>query len=103
MNLNKLKIIEKKEDITFGDIKHIDSNRNEYWFARELMLALEYTKWENFHKVIKNAMISCENSNYSVVECFPDLRKTSKMPNGGVKNMDQFHNAGYKGLYNGDL
>ena len=24
------------------------------------------------------------------------------MPNGGVKNFDKFHNAGYKVLYNGE-
>ena len=24
------------------------------------------------------------------------------MPNGGVKNFGKFHNAGYKGLYNGE-
>jgi len=80
--------IKKKEDIiTFEDIKHIDSNNNEYWNARELMIALEYSKWENFHKVIKNAMIACENSNYTIAGCFPEVRKTSKMPNGGVKKI----------------
>ena len=29
---------------TFESIKHIDENGNEYWEARELMLALDYTK-----------------------------------------------------------
>lgn len=27
---------------TFEDIKHIDENGNEYWYARELMIALGY-------------------------------------------------------------
>ncbi len=81
------KIISKniKNNTTFEDIKHIDENGYEYWNARELMMALEYSKWENFHNVIKNAMVACENSNYNIVECFPEVRKTSKMPNGGVK------------------
>ena len=83
------KIISKniKNNTTFEDIKHIDENGYEYWNARELMMALEYSKWENFHKVIKNAMVACENSNYNIVECFPEVRKTSKMPNGGVKKI----------------
>ena len=39
------------------------------------MKVLEYSKWENFKKVIKKAMISCENSNISAKDCFPDIRK----------------------------
>ena len=33
---------------TFEDIKHIDEDGNEFWYARELMVVLEYTKWGNF-------------------------------------------------------
>ncbi len=47
--------IEKYEEKTFESIKHIDECGNEFWEARELMSLLEYRKWENFHKVIKNA------------------------------------------------
>ena len=36
----------------FDDIKHINENGEEYWFARELMPLLEYSKWENFNNVI---------------------------------------------------
>jgi len=77
--------IKKYNETIFEDIKHIDEYGNEYWYARELMIALEYSKWENFHKVIKSAMVACENSNNNIVECFPEVRKTSKMPNGGAK------------------
>jgi|GEM_PF-1023628 len=37
-------------DKTFEEIKHIDELGNEYWEARELMSALEYSKWEHFTK-----------------------------------------------------
>ena len=72
------KIISKKikNNTTFENIKHIDENGYEYWLARELMIALEYSKWENFHKVIKNAMVACENSNYNINDCFPEVRKS---------------------------
>ena len=36
----------------FVDIKYLDEYGNEYWYARELMLLLEYSKWENFNNVI---------------------------------------------------
>ena len=177
--MNEMKMYKEK---TFDDIKHIDEFGNEYWKARELMIALEYSKWENFHKVIRTAMNACENSNNNINDCFPEVRKSiisgkgkesyiidyklnryacylivqnadprketialgqtyfaiqtrkqeltekeySKLTEdekrfyqrsltkkgnyslnqaakkAGVKNFDKFHNAGYKGLYNGE-
>ena len=59
----------------FDSIKHINELGFEYWEARELMKVLEYNKWENFHKVIKNAMITCENSGCIISDHFPEVRK----------------------------
>lgn len=73
-----------KEYKCFEDIKRIRPDGSEYWAARELAPVLDYAKWENFYKVIKRAMIACENSGRSTLECFPEVRKTSPMPNGGV-------------------
>ena len=73
--MNKLEVREEYSNQTFEDIKHVDEFGNEYWYAREIMKVLEYSKWENFKKVIKKAMISCENSNISAKDCFPDIRK----------------------------
>lgn len=171
-----------KNNKSFEDIKHIDENGIEFWYARELMTILEYNKWENFQKVINKAKNACENSGITMIDHFPDIRKTIQMPKGaektildykltryacyliaqngdtrkkvialaqtyfavqtrkqeitekeyseltedekrfyqrdltrkgnyslnktaknaGVKNFDKFHNAGYKGLYNGE-
>ena len=38
----------------FEDIKHIDKKDNKYWFSRELMPLLEYSKWESFSNTINN-------------------------------------------------
>ena len=67
--------IDKNYNKTFEDIKHIDENGIEFWYARELMHILQYLKWENFKKVIEKAMIACENSGISAKDCFPDVRK----------------------------
>ena len=171
-----------KNNKSFEDIKHIDENGVEFWYARELMPILQYSNWQNFEKIIDKAKISCKNSGISVFEHFIDVNKTIKMPKGaektildyeltryacyliaqngdsrkkvialaqtyfavqtrkqeltekeysmltedekrfyqrnltrkgnyslnqaaknaGVKNFDKFHNAGYKGLYNGE-
>ena len=58
----------------FEDIKHIDENNNEYWYARELMPLLEYSKWENFNNVIQKAVISYKNSNDDSY-WLPEVRK----------------------------
>ena len=174
--------INKNYSKTFEDIKHIDENGIEFWYARELMPVLQYAKWQNFKKIIDKAMIACKNSEISIEDCFTDIskpiisgkgkqeliedykltryacyliaqngdsrkkvialaqtyfavqtrkqeitekeysmltedekrfyqRNLTKKGNyslnqtakkSGVKNFDKFHNAGYKGLYNGE-
>ena len=59
----------------FEDIKCIDENGNEYWYARELMEVLEYSLWQNFHKIIKIAIDNCKNSNYDFSNHFIDTNK----------------------------
>ena len=48
----------------FDSIKHIDEFGHEYWYARELMVVLEYNKWQKFKEVINKAIETCNNSNY---------------------------------------
>lgn len=84
-----------KEYKRFEDIKHTKEDGTEYWSARELALALDYSKWENFSKVIKRAMIACENSGRRADECFPEVRKTSNMPKGGTKPMIDYELTRY--------
>ena len=79
-------IIEYNETI-FENIKHIDEYGIEFWYARELQMILEYKRWDKFCNVIRNAQKACENSNYEAFEHFSQVGKTSKMPNGGVKNL----------------
>ena len=175
-------LIENYSNKTFEDIKHIDENGNEFWYARELLVVLEYKQWRRFESVIYKARQSCENSKYSAIEHFANVGKLSKRANNaeiiiqdykltryacyliaqngdsrkkvialaqtyfaiqtrkqeltekeysiltedekrfyqrdltrkgnyslnqaakkaGVKNFDKFHNAGHKGLYNGE-
>ena len=70
-----IKKITKKEYKYFDVIKHIDENGMEFWYARELAEVLDYNKWENFAKVIKRAMIACDNSRHNIDDHFPEVRK----------------------------
>ena len=76
-----------KNNKSFEDIKHIDENGVEFWYARELMPILQYSNWQNFEKIIDKAKISCENSAISVFEHFIDVNKTIKMPKGAEKTI----------------
>lgn len=69
----------------FESIKHIDENGVEFWYARELMKVLNYSKWGNFIKVIDKAMEACKNSKINIKEHFADVGKTIKMPKGAEK------------------
>ena len=42
-----------------------------------LQVALEYKRWDNFHKVIKQTMISCKNSNVDISGQFLEVEKLS--------------------------
>ena len=80
--------IVNKTEKNFEDIKHIDENGVEVWYARELMEMLEYSKWGNFIKVIDKAKKSCENSNNTISEHFADVGKTIKMPKNAEKTIE---------------
>lgn len=90
-----MKNIEKYTERIFEDIKHIDEYGCEYWEARELMPLLEYSKWENFHKVIKRAMIACEASGNMVEDHFPEVRKMIDIAKGARRETVDYHLSRY--------
>lgn len=60
----------------FENIKHIDENGEEFWYARELQLALNYKEWRKFESVIKKAKVACENSGIAAFDCFVGADKS---------------------------
>ena len=90
--MNEIKEYTEK---VFEDIKHIDEFGNEYWYARELMSVLGYSKWENFYKVIKQAMIACKNSGIDIYEQFPEVGKLSINVNGGKRRIIDYKLSRY--------
>ncbi len=67
--------LEAKEYKQFENIKKIRDDGSEYWSARDLSIALEYTQWRNFQRVISRAMIACENSGHQVLDDFVEVSK----------------------------
>lgn len=95
----------KYSDQTFEDIKHINEYGQEYWLARELQPILGHNSWRRFSDAIERAKLACKNSGYEVDEQFADAVKTSPMPNGGVRELEDFmlsRYACYLIVMNGD-
>ena len=46
----------------FEEIKHINKEDIEFWYARELQFVLQYTEWRNFLKIIEKAKTTCVTS-----------------------------------------
>ena len=75
---------------TFEDIKHVDENGNEYWYARELMIALGYKAWRYFEGVVDKAKIACENSNISALDHFVADNKMVQIGSGAERSQNDY-------------
>ncbi len=65
----------------FEDIKHIDENGNEFWYARELQKVLRYKEWRNFNKILDRAKEACKNSEININSQLVEVNKLSKRNN----------------------
>lgn len=79
----------------FESIKHYNEYEEEFWYARELQVALEYAEWRNFSKVIDKAITACENSENSVSEHFVEVNKTIEMPKNATKTVSDYELSRY--------
>ena len=79
----------------FEAIRHLDSDGGEYWSARELMAALEYTEWRNFKKAIDSAMTACEASGYAASGHFVEANKMIPLGKGAQRRVDDWRLSRY--------
>lgn len=69
MNKN---IIESTHYQTFESLKQ-EEDGSEFWSARKLSKALEYSEYRHFLPVIEKAKKACKTSGHSIVEHFEDI------------------------------
>lgn len=69
----------------FESIRHVNKYGQEFWYTRDLQIALEYTEWRNFCKVIEKAKEACRGSNNAVSDHFVDV---NKIVNAGATSKD---------------
>ena len=87
--------ISKYNESIFEGIKHVNEYGQEFWYARELQDALEYSQWRRFNQAIERAMDACEAAGNEVSEHFANAGKTSVMPNGGERTIQDYQLSRY--------
>ena len=79
-----------KNNKSFENIKHIDENGVEFWYARELQTVLNYKEWRKFEGVIEKAKIACENSNLNILEHFVGADKMVQIGSGAERKQKDY-------------
>lgn len=79
----------------FESIKHTNEYGQEFWYARELQAALEYTEWRNFKKVIEKAKTACMGSENDVLNHFVDVNKMVNMGSGSEREIEDLQLSRY--------
>lgn len=102
MDKLRIKVIMEQYDAV---VHKEEETKIEFWYARELMELLGYERWENFDKVIKRAMNSCETSGIEVSNHFREVTKmieTGKSAHRPVRDYMLTRYACYLIAQNGD-
>ena len=79
----------------FESIKHLDESGREFWYARELQIVLEYKLWQNFEKVLKRAIISCNNSKNNSLYHFIDINKMVDISSNTTRKIEDYKLSRY--------
>ena len=87
--------LEKINETIFENIKHVDEDGNEYWYARELQKVLEYTEWRKFVGIIKKAINACKVSDYMISEHFVGADKMINLGKGGQRKVSDYKLSRY--------
>ena len=89
------KELSKKVLSIFEQIKQTDENGNEFWMARELAKALEYTDFRNFSSVIAKAIEACKNSGQPVENHIVEFNEMVAIGSGAAREMQSYKLSRY--------
>lgn len=97
--------VTKYSEQTFDGIKHVNDIGQEFWYARELQIVLEYSQWRRFLETIERAKLACKNSGYQIEDHFADVGKMVTIGSGAERKLDDYmlsRYACYLIVMNGD-
>jgi DNA-damage-inducible protein D len=85
------KLVIQKLQSQFDTLSHTSPEENiEFWFARELLEPLGYSRWENFITAIQRAITSCETTGYQSDDHFRSVTKMVKLGSGAERAIEDF-------------
>lgn len=87
--------IQRQHHHTFEKLRKSSDNNSEFWFARELQIALDYASWDKFHRVIQKAMVACAESGYAVENHFSQVGKMVDIGSGGQREVVDYKLSRY--------
>ena len=87
MDSRRIEQIKKQFD---NAIQVVEEERIEFWYARDLMKLLGYSRWENFQKAIGRAVESCETTQVEVLDHFRDVTKMISIGKGGKRPVNDY-------------
>jgi len=79
----------------FESIKRINEHGQEYWSARDLRKALEYTEYNKFLPVIKKAIDACSNSGEDISDHFAEVSEVVEIGSGATREFNSFNLSRY--------
>ena len=80
-----MKNIKQTHHQSFENIKQLDKDGNEFWYARALSKLLGYSDFRNFTKVINKAEEACSNSRQEISEHIVEVNEVV-LGGSGVSN-----------------
>lgn len=89
----------------FEAIRHVNEYEQEFWYARELQVALEYKRWDKFLNIVEKAKKACEGSGQVILDHFSQVGKMVSIGSGVEREVKDYvlsRYACYLIVMNGD-
>ncbi len=86
MDKKRIPVIMKEFDRAAGRTEE----NIEFWYARDLMRLLGYSRWENFDNAIGRAMESCETSETEPLDHFREVTKMVTLGSGAQRQVKDY-------------
>ena len=87
MDAKRIEQVKEQFDLA---IQMTEEEKIEFWYARDLMKLLGYSRWENFEKAIERAMESCETMQIKALDHFREVTKMVSLGSGASRKVKDY-------------